>query len=386
MEKRNVNYKSDFVLRERFRNGSGKVVALPAVDFTLRYWTKPGHVYEASRRNGVLRNCVADGEGLLVLFKDHGLGEGELKHELHLALDNALFEDGVQNVYYPENMHLWLWDRPGDTEGVIESDCVAAYTRGFAFTFADFTAAEIEVLQRPATEAAERADAATEAAEAATEQARAATGDCQEATERAAGATLEAQRAKGDAERATMEADAATAAATASKEAADAATEAARQATERSSQQTERAKQATDLAQLAAETAGTAAERMEATNAQAQEIIERAEVVVSGVPTGLAVTAPEEITIGGAVRRYVRGVLKPDGVAQNILYLCGSEAVEVLPDGEVVARSEGTAVVHVVPTEGTRLYKTVKIRAVRPRLRLAGGVLRLDGNGNIRLT
>lgn len=386
MEKRNVNYKSDFVLRERFRNGSGKVVALPAVDFTLRYWTKPGHVYEASRRNGVLRNCVADGEGLLVLFKDHGLGEGELKHELHLALDNALFEDGVQNVYYPENLHLWLWDRPGDTEGVIESDCVAAYTRGYAFTFADFTAAEIEVLQGPATEAAGRADAATAAAVAATEAAEAATRESVTQTRLAQRATENATAAQREAEAARLAAETAAGAAMSSKEAADAATTIAQRATEKATQQTERAQQATELAQLAAETAGTAAERMEATNTQAQEIMERAEVVVAGVPTGLAVTAPEEITIGGAVKRYVRGVLKPDGVAQNILYLCGSEAVEVLPDGEVVALREGEATVHVVPTEGTRLYKTVKIRAVRPRLRLADGKMRLDGKGNIRLT
>lgn len=86
----------------------------------------------------------------------------------------------------------------GDTEGVVESDCVAAYTRGYKFTWEDFTAADIIVLQKPATEAAERADnnvrkfieaaqqkndtavnnakAATAAAIAATDAAKAATG------------------------------------------------------------------------------------------------------------------------------------------------------------------------------------------------------------------
>lgn len=41
MEKtRHINSKSDFVLRERFRDADGNTVALPDVDFTLRYWVK----------------------------------------------------------------------------------------------------------------------------------------------------------------------------------------------------------------------------------------------------------------------------------------------------------------------------------------------------------
>ena len=39
---RHINYKSDFVLRERFRDGSGNIVALPDVDFTLEYRTTHG--------------------------------------------------------------------------------------------------------------------------------------------------------------------------------------------------------------------------------------------------------------------------------------------------------------------------------------------------------
>ena len=142
METRHVNYKSDFVLRERFRNASGQLVALPDIDFVLRYWVKQ-RVFVAKRENGVMTNCVADGDALLVIFKDHQLGEGFLHHELHLALDNELFIDGVQNVYYPESLNVLLWDKMGDCEGVIESDIVAAYTRGFAFKFSDFTAAEM---------------------------------------------------------------------------------------------------------------------------------------------------------------------------------------------------------------------------------------------------
>ncbi|WP_435825290.1 hypothetical protein, partial [Paramuribaculum intestinale] len=43
--------------------------------------------------------------------------------------------------------------------------------------------------------------------------------------------------------------------------------------------------------------------------------------------------------------------------------------------------------VHVIPTGGTRFYKTVSVQVVAPVLRLASpGALRLDGAGNIRLT
>lgn len=225
METRHINYKSDFVIRERFRDGTGKVVALPDVDFELRYWVG-SHSVKATRKDGVYTGCVPDGDGLLVIFKDHSLGEGELHHELHLALDNALFENGVQNVYYPESLHIWLWDKMGDTEGVVESDCVAAYTRGYKFTWEDFTAADIIVLQKPATEAAERADnnvrkfievaqrkndtavnnakAATAATIAATDAAKAATGE-------AASATAESKKATTAATDATAKATAATA-------------------------------------------------------------------------------------------------------------------------------------------------------------------------------
>lgn len=86
------NYKSDFVLRESFLDITGKPVPLPTdVDFTLRYWTRQGHEYTASRQDGMYVNCQPEGDGLLVFFKDHNLCEGVLNHELHIALANDVF-------------------------------------------------------------------------------------------------------------------------------------------------------------------------------------------------------------------------------------------------------------------------------------------------------
>lgn len=407
METRHINYKSDFVIRERFRDGTGKVVALPDVDFELRYWVNSKTV-TASRKNGVLTGCVADGDALLVIFKDHGLGEGELHHELHLALDNALFENGVQNVYYPESLHIWLWDKTGDTEGVIESDCVAAYTRGYKFTWEDFTAADIQVLQKPATEAAERADtnvqafitAAQTKNDTAVRNAETATANANTATEAARTATKNADTATAESKKATTAATDATAKATAATTAADTATKNAREATaaavtatdkataatKDTTAATEKAATATDYANIAGQQAAAAAERLEATRAEMELAIAQAGQVVQGVPNGLKVEAPETVTLGNPTRQYIKPRVKPDGCAQNVIYQTDGQSVEIEPSGEIQVRETGISRVHVIPTQGTRYYKTVQIEVVPPRIRLTSGGMRLDKEGNIRLT
>lgn len=350
METRHINVKSDFVIRERFRDGTGKVVALPDVDFELRYWVGSKSV-KASRKNGVLTNCVADGDALLVIFKDHGLGEGELHHELHLAQDNPLFGDGVQNVYYPESLHIWLWDKMGDTEGVIESDCVAAYTRGYKFTWEDFTPANILELQKPATEAASEAKTATTAAVTATTNANTATTACKKATDAANDATKKAIAATSTADTATKN-----------------------------------AKTATAYANEVGQQAAAAAERLEATRGEMEIAIARAEQVVQGVPNGLKVEAPETVTLGNPAKQYIKPRVKPDGCAQNVIYQTDGQSIEVEPSGEIQAREAGSTRVHVIPTQGTKYYKTIKIEVVPPRIRLTSGGMRLDKQGNIRLT
>ena len=58
---RHINYKSDFIVRERFRDAAGAFVAIPAeVDFELRYWVKPGRQFIASRVGGEFINLVIE--------------------------------------------------------------------------------------------------------------------------------------------------------------------------------------------------------------------------------------------------------------------------------------------------------------------------------------
>lgn len=376
METRHINVKSDFVIRERFRDGTGKVVALPDVDFELRYWVGSKSV-KASRKDGVLTNCVADGDALLVIFKDHGLGEGELHHELHLAQNNPLFCDGVQNVYYPESLHIWLWDKMGDTEGVIESDCVAAYTRGYKFTWEDFTPANILELQKPAIEAAERADTDIR------EFIRVAQEKSDTAVKNAQNAASEAKTATTATVSATTNANTAT---TACKKATDTATDATKKATTESIDATGKAKTATAYANEAGQQAAAAAERLEATRGEMEIAIARAEQVVQGVPNGLKVEAPETVTLGNPAKQYIKPRVKPDGCAQNVIYQTDGQSIEVEPSGEIQAREAGSTRVHVIPTQGTKYYKTIKIEVVPPRIRLTSGGMRLDKQGNIRLT
>ena len=513
------NYKSDFVLRESFIDITGKAVPLPTdVDFTLRYWTKHGREYVASRQDGVYLNCAPEEGGtLLVFFKAHNLCEGELHHELHLALDNPVFEDGTQNVFYPADLHILLWDKASSTDK-LTSGLVADYTRGHAFTFDDFTADQIKELQRPAQEAADHYDAAiadynrkaseqvervgdvaktlegleddfkadheklakemtdtTEAAKSAlasaektaadaAKAAQTATAEAQAAQKRANAAADNANAAQKTAETAAQEAaeakqaaDKATAAANKAKqeadEAAKAATSAAGDATANAqeartaahaataaiktvgqvtddarsiAERAEAAAAAANAAKTAADKATTAADKAKAdadaataaaTKAKAdadaataaaiaaaqraeaatqateqqravlEALIDRAQHVTAGVPTGMEVEAPATVTMGNPVKQYVRGRVLPTSALQNVLYLADGKAVDVLPDGEIVPQAIGTSRVHVIPTDGTRFYKTIQVETVAPRIRTtAAGTMRLDKQGNIRLT
>lgn len=367
---RHINYKSDFILRERFRNASGDIVALPDVDFTLEYQTKHGHKFTASRIGGKYENCTPDGDALLVIFKDHGLCEGALCRELHLCLINDLMPDGLQNVYYPEKINVELWHLATDTEGVIECDTLAAYTRGLPFTYEDFTpeqlaklkgdkgdpftykdftAAQIQLLQKPATDAAKLADEATK-----------------KANEATAKVLKQGQELAGISDKAVKEC----------------ATE-----THKAKNATAQANTATQNAQAAA--VETQAERAltEQTRQRLESVADRAEQVAQPIPSGLRVETPAPVTIGNPVPRYIAAKVLPLSALQNIIFQTDGTVARIEPDGRVVPKEPGTQRVHIIPTGGTRYYKTVTLTVVAPALRLAANnTLRLDASGNIRLT
>lgn len=400
---RHINYKSDFIVRERFRDASGAFVAIPPeVDFELRYWVKPGRYFVASRIAGSYTNCTPDGDALLVIFKDHGFCEGILKHELHLRLVNGFMPDGIQNVYYPEDMRVQLWHLGDDALGVVESGLVAAYTRGLPFTFDDFTPAQIEVLQRPALDAAGRADSATERANTAAGNAERLTRelsdtgarvvrDCTEATEEARTATSNADTATGEARAATTDAQDATAKVLKQAQSLDTASAAAikdcKTATEAANKSKADADTSARNAQDAAVATQSERELTEQSRQRLEAVADRAELAAAPVPDGLRVDSPAPLTLGNPVPRFINARVLPAGALQNIIFQAFGGAAGVEPDGRILPFRPGIARVHVIPTAGTRFYKTVEVRVVAPALRLAAsGALRLDAAGNIRLT
>ena len=342
---RHINYKSDFVLRERFRDAAGKIVPLPdGVDFVLTYTVKHGHTFTASRSGNAYENCLPDGDALLVIFKDHGLCEGTLRRELHLQLINDLMPDGLQNVYFPADPAVELWQFATDSPGVVECDLLAAYTRGLPFTYEDFTPEQLAALKGDtlANTAAKKADTAANEVR---EQAQNLAATSSEAVKTCNAATQAAKAATGAAETAT---DNARNAATA--------TNAERELTEQSRQ------------------------RLEA-------VADRAEQLAAPIPDGLRVISPAVVTLGNDVPQFIRARVLPVGALQNVIFQAFGGAAGVEPDGRVLPFRPGVARVHVIPTLGTRFYQTVELRVVAPSLRLAApGALRLDSAGNIRLT
>lgn len=345
-----INYKSDFLLRERFFAADKKPTALPAAcDFRLMYYTKPGVGYEASRVGGVYTNCYPDGDSIIVVFSDAQLGIGPLHHELRLSLPNAVFPDGVQNIYIPENIGVELWGQKSDTEGVIECSVIAAYTKGDkgdkgdkgnkgdkgdrgaafrwedftpaqlaalkgdkgdAFRWEDFTAAQIETLQAPATQAAAACRNVTAAASQATEDSRRTTAAAQAATGRAEAEIVRMQQMEAQVERAA-----------------------------------------------------------------------------SMIPLALHVEYPRRITYGNDRALRIAARLLPDYVMQNVLVLGDDGAVETAPDGAIKVLSVGASRVHIIPSANTALYKTLRIEVVAPVIvRASAKGLLLTPRGDMILT
>ncbi len=151
------------------------------------------------------------------------------------------------------------------------------------------------------------------------------------------------------------------------------------------------AKSATD----AATETNTQRELTEQSRQRLEAVADRAELAAAPVPDGLRVDCPAQLTLGNPVPHFISARVLPPSALQNVIYqafggaagsACGQSAF-VAPDGRILPLAPGVTHVHVIPTGGTRLYKTVTVQVVAPALRLAApGVLRLDSAGNIRLT
>lgn len=138
----------------------------------------------------------------------------------------------------------------------------------------------------------------------------------------------------------------------------------------------------------AATSAKTATEEArEATSSAKTATAETLATLAILVPEGLAVDAPQEITLGNTAPQRIRAILSPENAMPNVVFISDNESVKIAPDGRIKVVRAGTSEVHIVPTCNTALAKTVLITVHTPTVRLADTrkILRLTAAGDIRL-
>ena len=139
-------------------------------------------------------------------------------------------------------------------------------------------------------------------------------------------------------------------------------------------------------ADAARQSAEVAAQKAEATRALVEELVGVLSSQNLYKPIQLAVKSPTEITLTNLAQPQIEAHILPKFGLGGVLFISDNKALEITPDGKITPLAVGVSRVNVVATGNTSLYKQLLIAVVPPRMRMAGDSIRLDGNGNIRLT
>ena len=163
------NYKSDFdiilTLKTCVRHEDGtcskRDVGWPEHDWVATFRTDNGlREYVASRKGDTLVNCFNDNGRIHVVFNNHRLGKGVLCVDFHSEIPNAIYPDGIQDLYEPQPLDIELVDGPGDCAGAAEVEVLLPYIkgdRGEKLTYGDLTAQDKEDLIAPIKESINKA-------------------------------------------------------------------------------------------------------------------------------------------------------------------------------------------------------------------------------------
>ena len=129
-------------------------------------------------------------------------------------------------------------------------------------------------------------------------------------------------------------------------------------------------------------------QRSEQTRALVESLVAKLSTQNLNAPERVDITAaPVRITLTNPVPQKIGAALFPRFGLGSVLFIGDHKAVDVTPDGMVLPVALGRSTVHAIATADTSVYKSLRIEVVPPRLRLShSGALRLDGNGNLRLT
>ena len=161
------NYKSDLPAVLKLRDARGNEVLFPDCDWEAVFWAfSKGRTYRASCIKGEYTNCLRREDGrICVIFDNHNLGTGVLKWEPHFMFPDALFPDGVRDLYSPEPLDIELVPGRGDDASDVEIEAVLPYIKGDTgepgkqgekgergekgdpFTFDDFTPEQLAALK-----------------------------------------------------------------------------------------------------------------------------------------------------------------------------------------------------------------------------------------------
>lgn len=160
-----INYKSDFDFILRLRDCGGNDVGWPEYDWTARFYTSQKvNAFVAKREGGECVNCYNDDGRIHIVADGHKLGAGVLNVEFTAEIPNGVYPDDAERIVVPLPLDIELIRAAAPCPESFEVEVLLPYIKGDkgdAFTFGDFTPEQIEVLQRPALEAAEDAKEAT---------------------------------------------------------------------------------------------------------------------------------------------------------------------------------------------------------------------------------
>lgn len=197
-----INYQSDFDFILRLVDCRGEEMGIPDYDWEARlYTTSKSDAFVASCTGGEYVNCYNDNGQIHIVCDGHHLSSGTLKCEFIAQIPNGIYPDEYEKVVVPAPLDIELVRGVASCPHGVDIELILPYIKGDAFTFEDFTPEQLADLQRPAVEAAERADKATQDAISATKNVTSATDSANQAATRANEAAKNAEDNAAEAER-----------------------------------------------------------------------------------------------------------------------------------------------------------------------------------------
>ncbi len=139
----------------------------------------------------------------------------------------------------------------------------------------------------------------------------------------------------------------------------------------------------------ATEAAAAETQKSEATRKLVEELTLtlQAHAIANPIPQQIVIDeCPKEVTLAAGVRPRIKARAVPGYSDGGVLFIADNRALMITPDGIITPTVPGTTMVNVVAVQKTSVYKQLTIAVVPPRIRTTGTAMRLDANGNIRLT